>query len=118
SPLPKVLIDFVKRGIVAISRNLLSIGAATSQEDGRKNHDAVASNPTASKEKRCSYNDEDKELDAGRSAMPVSTCKRPRSSVDYLLDEEVYNPDRVKLRKTDRLALLAAAFSTPPKVEA
>ncbi|KAG0247356.1 hypothetical protein DFQ27_002159, partial [Actinomortierella ambigua] len=65
SHLPRVLIDFVKHGIIAISRNLLSIGADTSREDGGKNRNAVASNPATGKEKLYPDMDVDKELNAG-----------------------------------------------------
>ncbi|KAG0253620.1 hypothetical protein DFQ27_007298, partial [Actinomortierella ambigua] len=81
---PEILIKFLKRGF-AISRNLLSIGAAplqegtknstTSQEDGAQSHGAVAYKPATGKETRHSENNVDMELDAGHSAMPVGTCK-------------------------------------------
>ncbi|KAG0250785.1 hypothetical protein DFQ27_009212 [Actinomortierella ambigua] len=44
------------------------------------------------------------------TATPVGTHKRARSSGE---DNDVYHPERIKVRKTDRLALLAAAFSSP-----
>ncbi|KAG0256970.1 hypothetical protein DFQ27_005375, partial [Actinomortierella ambigua] len=126
SPFPKFLIDFVKRGIDA-SKNLLGIGTATpqegtnnstaSQEDGGENQDAVASESATGEEKLYPDIDVDKELDAARSAMPVGTCKRRRSSADDLLNQGVYDPERVNLRKDDRLALLTAASSLPSKVE-
>ncbi|KAG0248052.1 hypothetical protein DFQ27_001216, partial [Actinomortierella ambigua] len=118
--------DFLKQGF-AISKNLLSIGAATlqegtnnsttSQEDGAQNHDAVASKSATGKEKHHPDNNVNKELDAGRSAMPIGTRKRRRSSVNDLLDEGVHHSERVKLRKHDRLAPLAAASSLSSKVE-
>ncbi|KAF9153586.1 hypothetical protein DFQ26_000530 [Actinomortierella ambigua] len=111
STIPQILFNLIKRGF-AITKSLLSIGAVTheedtdssttNQEDGADNHDAVASTFTTGKEKRCTDNDADKELDAGRSAMPADTRKRRRS----LVDGGVYDPERVKLRKHDRLALL------------
>ncbi|KAG0255154.1 hypothetical protein DFQ27_006405 [Actinomortierella ambigua] len=113
---PKLLIDFAKRGIISIN-NLLGIGAhqegtknsTTSQEDAAENHDAVVSKPTTGKDNRYLDNNVDMELDDGHS---VDTRKRRRS----LEDEEVCDPERVKLRKHDRLALLTAA-SSPSKVE-
>ncbi|KAF9967372.1 hypothetical protein BGZ73_000570, partial [Actinomortierella ambigua] len=137
SAFPKLLIDFLKRGVAA-SMNLFGIGAtdtedykngANSQDEGDdqdamqdKEDGSGSAAPSKSKsangkEKLYPDIDVDKELDAARSAaLPFSAPKRRRSSAEGLLDEELFDPERISLRQDDRLALLDAT-STPPKVQ-